>query len=455
MTPIRLDALLHTGEYRSRNTELVADTAGVPRAELSVVPRLLVTRALAAQRKAVPLPTAERAAALTRAAAIFCDDTIAGLDFDDYVALTHRISGVPVAAAAAGARSVVDALRSAFDAARLARPVGSTEGRHDVPAAGGAVWTRRGEVLAVHAPGNAPGVHGLWPQALALGYRVAVRPSRREPLTAHRLVTALRRAGFGDTDVLFVPTDYAGADELVRAADLAMVYGGPDVAARYAADPTVLVNGPGRSKILVTAEHDWRTHLDDIVTSICAFGGMACVNATAVLYEGDAAPLAHAIAERLAALPDDALPTVSLATAQALSTHLARAASGPGDAVAVLGADQVVANRGDGSAVLRPALHLLRTPDPATLNVELPFPCVWVAPWRRDPTGAAAMAPLRDSLVLNLVTSDDQVIDLAVADPSVVNVFVGRVSTVHSAAHIPSEGFLADFLMRNKGYLHA
>ena len=51
------------------------------------------------------------------------------------------------------------------------------------------------EVFAVHASGNSPGVHGLWLQALALGYRVAIRPSRREPFTGHRLISALRQAG--------------------------------------------------------------------------------------------------------------------------------------------------------------------------------------------------------------------------------------------------------------------
>ncbi|HMC70644.1 MAG TPA: aldehyde dehydrogenase, partial [Mycobacteriales bacterium] len=177
-------------------------------------------------------------------------------------------------------------------------------------------------------------------------------------------------------------------------------------------------------------------------------GGMACVNATAVLYEGDAAPLAHAIAERLAALPDEVLPTTASSTAYALSSHLARAAA---DAQPVLGADQVVADRGNGRSVLRPAVHLLSTPDPARLNVELPFPCVWVAPWTRD----AGMDPLRNSLVLSLVTSDDDLIDRALAEPSVVNVYVGRVSTVHSAPHIPHEGFLADFLMRNKGFVRS
>ena len=448
MAVILLDALLHTGEYRSRKTEVVVDTAGAEVAELSVVPPLLVTRAIAAQRQAGPLAFPDRAKALARAAEIFATDSIAGLDFESYVALTHRISGVPATVAESGARAVVDGLVSAADAVAPARPVGSAQDWRDVPPEGGGVWTRRGEVLAVHAPGNAPGVHGLWPQALALGYRVAVRPSRREPLTAHRLVTALRQAGFGDADVMFVPTDYPGADELVRAADLAMVYGGADVAARYASDPTVLVNGPGRSKILITAGHDWRDHLDGIVTSISAFGGMACVNATAVLVEGDAAALADAIASRLVKLPDEVLPTAGLAAARALSDHLGRVA---GDATPVLGSDQVVIDRGDGRATLRPAVHLLGSPDPGRLNVELPFPCVWVAPWTPD----AGLRPLRDSLVLNLVTDDEDLIDRAVADPTVVNVYVGRVDTTYTAPHIPHEGFLADFLMGNKGHIRA
>ena len=265
------------------------------------------------------------------------------------------------------------------------------------------MWARRGEVLAVHASGNAPGVHGLWPQALALGYRVAVRPSRREPFTAHRLIHALRQAGFRAGDALYLPTDHAVADEIIRAADLAMVYGGQDVVDKYAGDPTVLINGPGRTKILITAEHDWRDYLDVIVDSIANLGGMACVNATAVLYEGDAAPLAQAIAERLstiAPLPNTderaILPTTSIEAARALADHLAARAAGT---VAVLGADQVVADLGDGFAALRPAVHLLATPDAAKLNVELPFPCVVglaVVAWRRYRAAAEFAGAQRD-----------------------------------------------------------
>jgi len=418
---------------------------------MSLVPRLFVTRSINAQRAARPLPFADREAALAHAAEIFVTSSIAGLGFDDYVALTCRVSGLPLAVARAGARVVADCLATALDAVRPARPTGATLDWRDQ--SGGAVWARRGEVLAVHAPGNAPGVHGLWPQALALGYRVAVRPSRREPFTAHRLITALRRAGFHDEDALFLPSDHATADELVRAADLALVYGGQDVASRYADDPTVLVNGPGRTKIVITAEQDWREHLDVIVDSIAGLGGMACVNAIAVLYEGDPAPLADAIAAQLSALKplpnvdeNATLPTTPVANAHALAEYLARAAVG---AEAVLGADQVVADLGDGYAALRPAVHLLQRPDVRTINVELPFPCVWVSGWQRED----GLAALRNSLVITAITSDDGLIDGLLAEPTVTNVYRGPVPTHHAAPHIPHDGYLADFLMRNKGFM--
>ncbi|MCW2691175.1 MAG: aldehyde dehydrogenase [Mycobacterium sp.] len=86
-----------------------------------------------------------------------------------------------------------------------------------------------------------------------------------------------------------------------------MVYGGQDMVDKYANDLTVFPNGPGRSKILITAEKAWRDYLDVIVDSISDMGGMACVNTTAVLCEGDPAPLAQAIAERLSTIPP--LPT--------------------------------------------------------------------------------------------------------------------------------------------------
>ncbi len=449
-----IDALGPSGEYRTRNREIVTSTAGVPVAELSLVPPLYVSRTISAQRKAAPLPVVQREKALAGAADIFSTAVIGGLDFDAYVELASRISGVPIAVTRAGARNVADAVAHAFDAVRPAQPIGAVrDWREDRTRDGGAVWTRRGEVFAVHAAGNGPGVHGLWPQALALGYRVAVRPSRREPLTGHRLVNALRQAGFRPEDVVFLPTDHGGADEIIRSADVAMVYGGQDVVDKYVADPTVVVNGPGRAKILITADRDWRDYLDLIVDSIANLGGMACVNTTAVLYEGDPAPLAAAIAERLATiepLPTEderaILPTQPTASAQTLAGYLATNAAGT---TPLLGADQVVAALGDGCAALRPAVHLLTGPDADKLNIELPFPCVWVSPWTR----AAGLGPLRQSLVVNAITGDDDLIDGLLGEPTISNVYRGNHPTFFRAPEIPHDGFLADVLMRNKGFI--
>ncbi len=451
---IAIDALGPDGAYRTRNREPVTATDGFAIAELSIAPRLYVSRALSAQRGVRPLPLHEREAALAKAADIFANGLIAGLDFDAYTVAASRISGVPITVTRAGARSVAVGVASAFGAMQSARPAGaSLDWRGAGTRDGGAVWARRGDVFAVLASGNGPGVHGLWPQALALGYRVAVRPSRREPLTAHRLVNALGQAGFRPHDAVYLPTDHRGADELIRSADLAMVYGGQDVVDKYAGDPTVFVNGPGRAKILITAEHDWRDYLDVITDSIANLGGVACVNTTAVLYEGDAAPLAAAIAERLSAieaLPTDderaSLPTQNFNAATALAAQLAAVAAG---ATPLLGADQVVAALSDDYAALRPAVHLLAKPDVAKLNVELPFPCVWVSPWSR----ADGLEPLRHSLVISAITDDEDLIDALLAEPTIANVYGGHHPTHHTASHIPHDGFLADFLMRNKGFI--
>jgi hypothetical protein len=162
--------------------------------------------------------------------------------------------------------------------------------------------------------------------------------------------------------------------------------------------------------------------------------------------------LAHAIADRLATIvplpiTDEraVLPTQPLAKAQALADYVAMKAS---STTPVLGADGIVADLGDGHAALRPALHLLSRPDVEVLNVELPFPCVWVSAWSRDD----GLAPLRGSLVVNAVTGDEDLIDRLIAEPSVANVYSGRHPTYYTAPGIPHDGFLAEFLMRCKGF---
>ncbi|MFE6940661.1 aldehyde dehydrogenase family protein [Streptomyces chartreusis] len=450
---VQLDAFGANGPYRARNRLTVPDVTGQPLAELSIVPPLFVHRALAALRSADPLPPGERAAALERAGRLFVSGTVGGLDPDTYRELVSRCSGLPIPVVSAATGIVADAAAQAADTVLQARPRAAVGDWSD-PATrtGAAVWTRRGNVFAVHAAGNHAGVHALWLEALALGYRVVVRPSRREPFTPHRLVAALREAGFGADHIALTPTDHTVADTVVAGADLALVYGGDDVVRKYAGHSTVLPQGPGRAKILVTGG-DWRAHLDTIVDSVADEGGTACVNATAVLVEGgpdEAAAVADALAERLAAIPslppqhpEAVLPVQPLAAARAIEGYLLRSA---GSATAHLGGDGVVDDLGDGSAVLRPAVFRLDRADAPQTGVELGFPCVWVAPWNRGD----GIAPLRDSLVVTAITDDERLLEQLVDEPTISNVHVGDHPTYWMRPGLPHDRYLAEFLMRTK-----
>ncbi|SFM64801.1 Acyl-CoA reductase [Streptomyces sp. cf124] len=454
--PVQLDALGPRGAFRARNRLTLADVTGRPVAELSQVPRLFVQRGLAALRVARPAGTGEPAEVIARAGHAFAHGTVGGLSAPEYRRLVSRVSGVPIAVVRSATARIERAAAEVDRTVRGARPT-ATAGhwRDPLTRGGGAVWARRGDVFAVHAAGNHPGVHSLWLEALMLGYRVVVRPSAREPFTPHRLVTALREAGIGDDRLLLLPTDHQVADDIVRGADLSLVYGGDAVVEKYRARPDVLTQGPGRSKILL-ADADTggaaglSAALDTVVSSIRDEAGVACVNATAVLVAGDPAPVAEALAERLADLPalppeDDraVLPVRPTEEARGLEKYLLGHADG---ATPWLGGAGIVEELGDGSAVLRPAVLQLDRPDAPQLGTELPFPCVWVAPWSpRD-----GVAPLRNTLVLTVIGGDEQLVERLVDEPGIRNVHVGDHPTHRMAPGVPHDGHLAEFLMRSK-----
>ncbi|HMJ36277.1 MAG TPA: aldehyde dehydrogenase family protein [Baekduia sp.] len=451
---LALDALGPAGAYHAHERQTITDVAGNPLADLSLVPRLFVTRAMAALHKADTLPVDDRLAALARAGEAHATETVAGVSAADHQLMVSRAAGMPISVVRSAGEAIARSAAQAYRSVQQARPVGAVNHWRDpFTRTGRGVWTRRGDVFAVHAPGNHPGVHGLWLEALALGYRVAVRPSRRDPFTPHRLISALRAAGFGDDQVMLLPTGYDAADAILREADLAMAYGGEDVMRKYAAMSKMLPQGPGRSKILVTADVDWREHLDVIVDSISHEGGRACVNTTAVFVEGDPTPVAQAIAERLAAIPSlppederAVLPVLPVADARPIERYLLATAEGT---TPWLGGDGVVDELGDGSAVLRPAVHQLDRPDAAQAGVELAFPCVWVAPW----TPEAGLEPFKETLVLTAITHDTRLVDALVAEPTISNVYVGDHPTYWIEPGIPHDGYLAEFLMRTKAVI--
>ncbi|MFC7587843.1 aldehyde dehydrogenase family protein [Nonomuraea antimicrobica] len=336
---IRLPALTHRGRVETRAVETVHGVDGSALAVLSLCPDLLVAQAVQAQRRAPAPPPRERAARLAEAARRFRTDVLGGLSFAEHCDHVTRVSGHNRSLTEQLSRAVADAIEQAPERADQARPNGSARAWSDIGRrSGSGVWTRRGETLGAVLSGNLPTIQNGWLQALALGYRVAVRPSRREPFTAYRVVEALRAAGFRDTDAVYLPSAHTGATALLRRADLGLVYGGDDVKTRYEGSATIKVGGPGRSKTLVDRAHVLpeavESVVEAVVESVTALSGVACVNTTAVFVEGDhtrfAADLAAALTARARArqtTPEHLGPRVTDDTARAIVDHLRRRAA--------------------------------------------------------------------------------------------------------------------------------
>ncbi|MFF7361711.1 aldehyde dehydrogenase family protein [Streptomyces sp. NPDC008125] len=452
---LEIAALGPTGHYRTRTRISVADARGVPALELASVPGLVVSHWIESLRSSAPLPFAERADVLRKAADVFEDQQILGDGLDAHEQRVSALTGTPITIVRECDRLITATLRDVLRAPFLAKPTGcgSIGGFMAEAPPAGAAWCRTGEVFAVHAAGNSPGVHSMWLEALALGYRVVVRPSNRDPLTPFRLITSLRRAGVPDSHLVMAPCDYATADLIIDRADRALVYGGQSVVDKYRDRRDVLTQGPGRSKLVVAADADRAAGLELARAGALYHAGTACTATTGVLVEEDATGFSVELAEALARvtpspLPGDdeaRLPCMPRSDAERLvEAVLERVAPA---AVRLPPRVELLDEEG-ASAVITPAVIELDSPKDPLLSREMPFPCVWVAPFERD-----ALDTLDDSLVLSLHTRDAGLVDRALDLPAVSNVYRGK-PTSWTHPDVPHDAFLGEFLMRAKGVAH-
>jgi hypothetical protein len=124
-TIVQVDALGPNGAYRSRNRMAISDVAGHPMAELSLVPRLFVTRTMAALRSATTMTADDRVAALTRAAGIFAAGVVDGMSAEDYQLAVSRVSGMAISVVRGSMWGTAEGARQAYRCAELGRPAGA------------------------------------------------------------------------------------------------------------------------------------------------------------------------------------------------------------------------------------------------------------------------------------------------------------------------------------------
>jgi acyl-CoA reductase-like NAD-dependent aldehyde dehydrogenase len=445
----------------SLDVRQLAAIDGQPYALMCEAPPLLMARIVAEAHNTESQALFSRHQVLARAGRLFAEATLDGQSPEHYCRDAAATSGLPAKVFRAALVHYASALHD------MGSIVESQKPRDAVPLdaaaiqglPSGAIWVPRGRVLAIIAPGNHPEAHVGWLQALAFGYNVVVKPSRRDVFTPMRLVRALIESGLRPGEISFAPGDHRAGQALVEAADLSLVYGGPDAIALYRGDRRVLVRGPGRSKIFVQAREPLSAaRIEFLARCVAADGGTRCTNASAILVDGDHEAVALALALALARTPnlpsdDDRAELAVLPLAEANATRTAF------DAVRAAALDlcrsfddaPAVNPLSEQTAVLRPAVVAVSSPDAPGFSSEFPFPCVWVAPWRPE----HGIAPLRGSLSLTLLTDDLDLLAAALREPSIRKVFAGEVPTFHSASGLPHDGALADFLFESKAFSSA
>ncbi|WP_350307020.1 aldehyde dehydrogenase family protein [Photorhabdus viridis] len=427
--------------YVTHRRAVITDISNEVVGETAVVPPVYICDVVRKMRIAPRLRLDEIHAAINEAAKIYFSENVAGLSPAEYVQLTHRVTGLPAGIIENLLSETAQVLMMMPEIITASVPHGAVWGVDDNRVAEGcALFSRRADVLAVLTGGNGPGAHALWPQALAFGYRILIKPSVREPFTAQRLVSSLAQAGL-ENYVALIPTDHKGADEIVSVADLSIIYGGQDIVDKYHLNPRILIQGPGRSKIVVGSDVNIDEAVSLVARSVTSLGGAACVSASAVLVEGDPADFGKRLSEAFNQMDAEAVfPLCTPYITTLLQTSLYPEKRDHENT-------RLSGDQPSSGYILRPFITIVDHPTDPLIQRELPFPCVTVAPY----VNPDSLQMLSDSLVVTVFSRKREILDPILSDTTISNVYAGNIPTTWMAPLVPHDGYLSEFLMHSRG----
>jgi acyl-CoA reductase-like NAD-dependent aldehyde dehydrogenase len=311
---IQIPALRFGKPYQSLDkAQLIHHVTGEPVAEVSQVTGSQISRDVGMterlHKELSAIPVRDILAMYKKAADHFvnsklpCGDT--ELSFDDYMRNLSATTGSPMVFCRRNALKVHYVLDNVEEV------IGGLSRGLDVEALDKGYSTRAGRMQAffptTHVfgavlPSNSPGVHSLWVPTLALKMPLLLKPGREEPWTPFRVIQAFIKAGIPAQFMAFLPTDHAGAGDILRLCGRSMAFGDDRTMAPYKNDPRVEIHGTGYSKYIFGEDQadSYEKYVDLLVEGIAANGGRACVNASAVWTPKNADAIADAVAKKLA-----------------------------------------------------------------------------------------------------------------------------------------------------------
>jgi acyl-CoA reductase-like NAD-dependent aldehyde dehydrogenase len=460
--------------YRSLDVvQALHHATGEPFVDISHANPGLIRRDLLAQgamREALLAIPTTRLIEMTRtAAAIFANDALplgeTTQSPDDYVHQVSATTGMPHAmvrrnlarltAVMDKVGAIVRGLTRGLDPAVLDRGYGEADGQI-------VSFFPKSRALGIVLPSNSPGVHGLWVPAIALKMPLVLRPGSAEPWTPYRLIQALMKAGVPGDAFSFLPSDHAGAAEIVRHTGRSLFFGDVAAIGAFKGDPRIELHGPGYSKILFGADRapDWPDSIDLIVKSIAENGGRSCVNASGVWTPSHGAEIADAMARRFAVIePRDAddpqaeiAPFVDARVAEHINGQIEAGLAEPGatDVTARyrLGPRLVVRN---GSTYLLPTVIHCSSPSHPLANREFLFPYASVVDLSAEDM-ASIPTCLGPTLSATVLTSDAGLIQRMLQCNAIDRLNLGAIQTNAIAWEQPHEGNLFDHLYGRRAF---
>jgi acyl-CoA reductase-like NAD-dependent aldehyde dehydrogenase len=458
---MRLTVLRPKGAYAPRDYAPLHSLYGEVTAEVPVSPGLLTDLVLRELRETSRQSPVEVLSAIERAGELFATRTLGGQRPGEYCAAVNATSGLPLAVVQSAARELSVGMESMRTIIGVQRPHGLDE--PPARSAARTVWIPRGAVLGVIAPSNHPGTHISWLQALALGYKVVVRPGARDPFTPFRLALALLEAGLSPTMLAFLPGNHQTAAQIVERVDCALVYGGEEAIAKLSAGSRarIIRRGPGYSKVI--AARDSLVRLEEVARSIVrsASGdaGVKCTNASGVVCDRvDFRELRERVAAELAALTagplGDAgamLPVMAADAARQLHAAVHVRATQAGFTLVGASHDVGVVDFGDGTAALRPLVFESPGVTAAALRFELPVPALWLA----QVEDVKTVDDFGETLVMGYIGDNERLRQRLLDDPRIGKLICGTAPTYHSEPQLPHDGYLAHSLMVAKASIGA
>jgi hypothetical protein len=461
-----IPALIGKGRagYKSIERKALVGFDGSSLAEATITPPLLVHEV--ARRTSTSLRSLSIGAVLDifrRAADIFATGQPDGLDPEAFALKASLSSGLPLSIVRRQTLGLFpSALRTIGRFLEVQTPGTLDVFDSHVYDAGGirVGLTPRGRNVGFVMPGNHPATHFMWLCALAMKVPVVLRPSDDDVFTPYRLTTSLLEAGMPEDAIAFVPGAHDLVDTIVQACSLSVLFGGEMLAARYASNRSVRIHGPGRSKIVVLANAEFDQTVGLISRLVMDDAGRGCINGSAVIVEGNAGQLAHAVAAALEGVPIQS-PLVEGARLGAV--RMAEAYNALIDSRLGGGAIEHTPGRSgrvaivDGVPIMRPTVIEVPSFRHPLYGVELPFPFVVFAPaGSRDDLLRAAC----NSLAIVMAGDDESLARDLLIEPTIDKLFSGGALSTEFDPREPHEGFLLDFLFQKKairsgpGWMH-